>query len=90
MKSAMLRSVTVLQVCNFRLCLTGIIAVATKLSNVTHVLRHFSTPCSKDGVVVDVMCHHGQTWIKVIARNSKTLDHDVAGKLIPVAGYTRT
>jgi len=64
----------------YALWFSGIITVAAKLSNVTHVLRHFATSGSDDGVVVDVICNYGQTWIKIIARNSKALNYDIAGE----------
>ena len=54
---------------------------AEKLPHVTSVLRRFRLPSAQRPVVVDIVCCQGQTWVKVVARNNKSLTVDMNGKL---------
>jgi len=61
-------------------CAAGIVEAAEKLPDVTAVLRRVNIPSLEHYVVVDVVCCQGQTWVKVVARNSKALASDLNGK----------
>jgi len=58
------------------------VEAAETLPDVTAVLSRIPLPSSHHHVVVDVICCQGQTWVKVIARNSKALTIDLNGKLL--------
>lgn len=59
--------------------LQGIVEAAETLPDVTAVLSRVHLPSSQRHVVVDVVCCQGQTWVKVVARNSKALTVDLNG-----------
>ena len=48
--------------------------------NVSHVLQPFQSPGHEHPLVVDVICNHGYTWVKVIARKAQALHLIWAGK----------
>jgi len=54
---------------------------AEMLRDVTAVLHRVHLPATQRHVTVDVICCQGQTWVKVVARNSKALTMDLNGKL---------
>jgi len=67
----------------------GIVRSAEALPDVTAVLKRFRLSSLQRHVVVDVVCCQGQTWVKVVARNSKALTRDLNGKLA-LANYPKT
>jgi len=62
-------------------CNAGVVEAAEMLDGVTSVLKRFHVPSLDRHVVVDVVCCQGQTWVKVIAKNSKALASDLNGKI---------
>jgi len=52
------------------------------LPDVVAVFKRFHLASLERHVIVDVVCCHGQTWLKLIARNSKALMTDLNGKLL--------
>ena len=63
-------------------CIAGVAEAAKNLPDVTAVLKRFYVPSLQRHVVVDVVCCQGQTWVKVVARNNKSLTTDLIGKLL--------
>jgi len=62
--------------------IAGVAEAAETLPDVTAILSRVYLPSIQRHVVVDVVCCQGQTWVKVVARNSKALTIDLNGKLI--------
>jgi len=63
------------------LSVVGVVEAVETLPGVSAVLRrvHCHHHCD---LVVDVICCQGQTWVKVVARNSKALMKDLNGKFL--------
>ena len=60
--------------------LEGIVAAMETLPHVTSVLQAFHWPSEPHPVVVDIVCNHGYTWVKVVARKAQALHLIWAGK----------
>jgi len=65
--------------------LVGIVEAAEVLPDVTAVLKRFHVAALERHIVVDVVCCRGQTWVKLVARNTKALTTGLNGKLLVLA-----
>lgn len=59
--------------------LQAVAEAAETLPDVTAVLHRVRLPSTQHHVAVDVVCCQGETWVKVVARNSKALTIDLNG-----------
>ena len=58
---------------------SGIVQAVETLPHVTQVLQPFPCPGQDVPLTVDVVCNHGYTWVKVVARNAQALHLTWAG-----------
>ena len=71
-------------------CYAAIVRRMESLPGVTHVLKRYQPPAQPasddtltttcEPIVVDIICNHGYTWVKVVARKAEALHRIWAGK----------
>ena len=60
--------------------LQGVVDAVETFPDVSQVLQPFQCPGHEHPLVVDVVCNHGYTWVKVIARKAQALHLIWAGE----------
>ena len=60
--------------------LEGILGAVETFPDVVEVLKPFPCPPMTHPLFVDLICNHGYTWVKVIARKAQALHFVWAGK----------